>query len=112
VFTIERIRPLFETARRTLSDLGYTNILFKAFDGTLGWKEHAPFDAVLVTAGAPQVPKPLLDQLTQNGRLVIPVGNRFNQELIKMRRKGGGYTTVHLGGCRFVDLVGLHGWKA
>jgi len=112
VYTIERIRPLMIGARNTLSELGYTNILFKAFDGTIGWVPHAPFDAILVTAGSPQVPEPLLEQLSEGGRLVIPVGNRFSQELIKITRKDKDtYTRKQLGGCRFVDLIGVHGWK-
>jgi protein-L-isoaspartate(D-aspartate) O-methyltransferase len=111
VYTIERVRPLMVRARRLLAQLGYSNILFKTFDGTLGWKEYEPFDAITVTAGAPKVPRPLKDQLSEHGRLVIPVGNRFSQELIKVTRKKGGFVQENLGGCRFVDLVGAHGWK-
>ena len=91
VYTVERIRPLMVKARNTLAELGYTNILFKAFDGTLGWKEYEPYDAIMVTAGAPKVPEPLLDQLAEGGRLIIPVGNRFSQELIKVTNKKGEY---------------------
>jgi protein-L-isoaspartate(D-aspartate) O-methyltransferase len=111
VYTVERIRPLLVKARNTLAELGYNNILFKAFDGTLGWKEFEPYDAIMVTAGAPKIPQPLLDQLAENGRLIIPVGNKFSQELIKVTRKKGNYLQENLGGCRFVDLVGVHGWK-
>jgi protein-L-isoaspartate(D-aspartate) O-methyltransferase len=111
VYTIERIRPLLVKARNSLAELGYNNVLFKAFDGTLGWKEYEPYDAIIVTAGAPQIPQPLLDQLAEDGRLVIPVGNKFSQELIKVTRKKGSYLQENLGGCRFVDLVGVHGWK-
>jgi protein-L-isoaspartate(D-aspartate) O-methyltransferase len=111
VYTIERIRPLLVKARNTLAELGYNNILFKAFDGTLGWKEYEPYDAIMVTAGAPKIPQPLLDQLAEDGRLVIPVGNKFSQELIKVTRKKGNYLQENLGGCRFVDLVGVYGWK-
>ncbi len=111
VYTVERIRPLLEKARKTLWELGYTNILFKAFDGTLGWKEYAPFDAIIVTAGAPKIPQPLLDQLAEGGRLVIPVGGRFSQDLVKVTKKNGHIIQKDLGGCRFVDLVGVHGWK-
>ncbi len=111
VYTIERIRPLLVKARNTLAELGYNNVLFKAFDGTLGWKEYEPYDAIMVTAGAPKIPQPLLDQLAEDGRLVIPVGNKFSQELIKVTRKKGNYLQENLGGCRFVDLVGVHGWK-
>jgi protein-L-isoaspartate(D-aspartate) O-methyltransferase len=113
VYTIERIRPLMTGARNTLAELGYANILFKAFDGTIGWGQFAPFDAIVVTAGAPKVPEPLLEQLSEGGRLVIPVGNRFSQELLKITRKDKDtYTRKELGGCRFVDLIGVHGWNA
>ena len=111
VYTVERIRSLLVKSRNILAELGYNNILFKAFDGTLGWKEYEPYDAIIVTAGAPNVPQPLLDQLAEGGRLIIPVGNRFSQELIKMTKKRGRYIQENLGGCRFVDLIGVHGWK-
>jgi protein-L-isoaspartate(D-aspartate) O-methyltransferase len=111
VYTVERIRPLMVKARNLLADLNYQNVLFKAFDGTLGWQEYAPYDAIIVTAGAPSLPQPLLDQLAEGGRLVIPIGNKFSQELIKVTRKMGSYTQENLGSCRFVDLVGVHGWK-
>jgi protein-L-isoaspartate(D-aspartate) O-methyltransferase len=113
VYTIERIRPLMIEARNRLSELGYTNIIFKAFDGTIGWEQYAPFDAIVVTAGSPKVPQPLLEQLSEGGRLVIPVGNRFSQELLKITRKERDtYTQKQLGGCRFVDLIGVHGWES
>ena len=111
VYTIERVRPLMEKARNLLAKLGYTNIMFKAFDGTLGWKEYAPFDAIMVTAGAPNIPKPLLAQLADEGRMIIPIGDKNSQELIKVLRKKNGYKETNLGGCRFVDLIGIHGWK-
>jgi len=112
VYTVERIRLLLEQARKRLWELGYTNILFKAFDGTLGWEEYAPFDAIIVTAGAPRIPQPLIDQLADGGRLVIPVGGKFSQELIRVTKKNGDLIQKNLGGCRFVDLIGVHGWKA
>jgi protein-L-isoaspartate(D-aspartate) O-methyltransferase len=111
VYTVERVKPLLAKARKLLNELGYTNILFKAFDGTLGWKEFEPFDTIMVTAGAPKIPKPLTDQLAEGGRLVIPVGNRFSQELIKVTKRKGNLHEENCGGCRFVDLVGIHGWK-
>jgi protein-L-isoaspartate(D-aspartate) O-methyltransferase len=111
VYTIERIRPLMEKARHLLNELGYTNIMFKSYDGTLGWEEYAPFDAVIITAGAPKIPEPILNQLADGGRLVIPVGDRLSQDLIKVRKKNGDYEKENLGGCRFVDLIGVHGWK-
>ncbi len=112
VCTVERIRPLLTKSRRLLEELGYQNIIFKAFDGTLGWKEFSPFDGIIVTAGAPRVPQPLLDQLSVGGRLVIPVGNRYSQELLRVTRQPGRDVQENLGGCRFVDLIGVHGWKA
>lgn len=111
VYTIERVRPLMEKARTLLAELGYTNILFKAFDGTLGWKEFEPFDTIIVTAGAPKVPQPLLDQLAEGGRIIVPIGDRSSQELIKIVREEDRFKEENLGGCRFVDLVGAHGWK-
>lgn len=111
VYTIERIKSLLGNARKLLSQLGYDNILFKAFDGTLGWKEYAPFDAIMVTAGAPHLAKPLIDQLADNGRMIIPVGDRYSQELIKVIRKGVDLEQESLGGCRFVNLIGAHGWS-
>ena len=111
VYTIERIMPLMAKARHLLNELGYTNILFKAFDGTIGWKEYSPFDAIMVTAGAPQIPEPLLDQLADGGRMVVPVGDRFSQELIKVVKQKNQFKKESLGGCRFVDLIGAHGWK-
>ena len=111
VYTIERIKSLLGNARKLLSQLRYDNILFKAFDGTLGWKEYAPFDAIMVTAGAPHLAKPLIDQLADNGRMIIPVGDRYSQELIKVIRKGKDLEQKSLGGCRFVNLIGAHGWS-
>ena len=110
VYTIERIKSLLGNARKLLSQLGYDNILFRAFDGTLGWKEYAPFDAIMVTAGAPHIAKPLIDQLADNGRMIIPVGDRYTQELIKVVRRGKDLEQKSLGGCRFVNLIGVHGW--
>jgi len=111
VYTIERIRPLIEKARDLLAELCYTNVLFSSFDGTLGWKEYEPFDAIMVTAGAPKIPDPLRDQLADGGRMIIPIGDRFSQELIKIVRRKDHYKEKNLGGCRFVDLIGIHGWK-
>ena len=111
VFTVERIRPLMEKARTLLFDLGYTNVLFKGFDGTIGWKQYEPYEAIIVTAGAPKIPQPLLDQLTDGGRMVIPIGDRFSQELIRIRKVKDKHEKENLGGCRFVNLIGVHGWK-
>ena len=111
VYTVERIRPLMEQARTLLNTMGYTNILFRAFDGTIGWKEHAPYDGIIITAGSPDIPKPLLEQLEEGGRMIVPVGDRSTQTLFKVIRQGNGYVKEDLGGCRFVDLIGAHGWK-
>lgn len=111
VCTVERIKPLLNIARRVLEELGYHNILFKAFDGTLGWEQYAPYEAILVTAGTPKIPAPLLEQLAEGGRLVIPVGNRFSQDLIRVTRHKQRTLEENLGGCRFVNLIGVHGWK-
>ena len=111
VYTIERIKSLMGNARKVLSELGYDNILFRAFDGTLGWKEYAPFDAIMVTAGAPHIAKPLIDQLADNGRMIIPVGDKYTQELIKVVRRGEDLEQKSLGGCRFVNLIGVRGWS-
>ena len=111
VYTIERIRPLMEEARTLLAKLNYKNIIFSAFDGTVGWREYEPFDAIMVTAGAGKIPQPLLDQLADGGRMIIPIGDRTSQELIKITRDQDRYNKKNLGGCRFVDLIGAHGWK-
>lgn len=111
VYTIERIRALMERARHILQELGYSNIMFKSYDGTLGWEEFAPYDAIIITAGAPSVPEPLLGQLAEGGRMIVPVGGRFSQELIKITRSKDIFERKSLGGCRFVDLIGVHGWK-
>jgi protein-L-isoaspartate(D-aspartate) O-methyltransferase len=110
VYSVERIHPLVETAERLLKELEYQNVFCKAFDGTLGWPEEAPFDAIMVTAAGPKVPQPLIDQLADGGRLVIPVGGRSDQDLIRLTKRRGDIDREHLGGCRFVDLVGVHGW--
>ena len=112
VFTIERLSSLAHVAERTLAGLGYTNVMVLVTDGTLGWPEEAPFDAILVTAGSPQVPPPLVEQLAMEGRLVIPVGDKYSQTLTRVRRTPDGLKHEYLGGCRFVKLIGRHGWQA
>lgn len=111
VYTMERIHPLYARARRLFDQLGYHNIVTRYSDGTLGWSEEAPFDAILVTAGSPRIPEPLIQQLGPGGRMVIPVGDRFSQELTKIYRDETGIRQTAMGGCRFVKLVGEHGWK-
>jgi len=111
VFSIERIRSLAIRARKLLYELGYFNVEIKIFDGTYGWVEEGPFDAIIVTAGAPDIPQPLIDQLTIGGRLVIPVGDAFVQDLIRVTKTGEGIKREDLGGCRFVKLIGRYGWE-
>ena len=113
VYTVERIPALLERARRILEALGYDNIYFKLGDGTLGWEEHAPYDAIIVTAGAPEVPEPLVEQLKVGGRMVIPVGDEFSQRLLRVTKldSSGKVKIEDLGGCVFVKLKGKHGWR-
>ena len=111
VFSIERIRSLAIRARKLLYELGYFNFEIKIFDGTYGWVEEGPFDSIIVTAGAPDIPQPLIDQLTIGGRLVIPVGDAFVQDLIRITKTGEGIKREDLGGCRFVKLIGRYGWE-
>ncbi|MBN2032579.1 MAG: protein-L-isoaspartate(D-aspartate) O-methyltransferase [Deltaproteobacteria bacterium] len=111
VYTVERIEPLLVKSRQLLGKLGYANIYFKLSDGTIGWKEFAPYDAIMVTAGAPTIPQPLLDQLADHGKMVIPIGDRSSQDLILVKKNQGRFLEKNLGGCRFVDLIGNHGWK-
>lgn len=113
VFSIERIASLAAVARRILDALHYFNVAIRVGDGTYGWREEAPFDGIIVTAGAPRIPKILVEQVTVGGRLVIPVGDRFSQELFCVTRLAEDVTDIKkesLGGCRFVDLIGDYGW--
>lgn len=113
VWTIERIRPLAMQARKALDALHLLNVNIKVGDGTLGWPEEAPFDAILVTAGAPAVPEALAQQLAPGGRLVIPVGNETSQTILRIRKEADGSLTSETGvGCRFVPLIGQQGWQA
>jgi protein-L-isoaspartate(D-aspartate) O-methyltransferase len=110
VVTVERIPELAERAAALLSELGYDNVRVHVAGETLGWPDDAPYDGVIVTAGAPQVPRPLLEQLAPGGRLVIPVGARDVQELLQVTNTGHGLTSRRLGPCRFVPLVGSGAW--
>ncbi len=111
VFTVERINSLLAGARRIFDRLRYFNIRSKLDDGTLGWPEFGPYDAIIVTAGGPEIPKPLIAQLADPGRLVIPVGDQHEQVLQLFEKKQGQEYTTPLAGVRFVDLVGEHGWR-
>ena len=113
VCTMERIRPLAMRARKVLDSLGLLNVNIRVADGTCGWEEEAPFDAILVTAGAPAVPNTLVSQLAVGGRLVLPVGDQFSQTLVRIVRQQDGSCTIEDSiGCRFVKLVGKHGWES
>ena len=112
VYTVERIRPLALRARKALDSLGLLNVNLRIGDGTDGWAEEAPFDAILVTAGAPYVPQCLVDQLSPGGRLVIPVGDRSNQQLVLVvKGLDGEIVRQESDGCRFVRLIGKNGWS-
>lgn len=112
VCTIERIPQLATRARRLFDTLGLTNIAMKIDDGTIGWASEAPFDAIIVTAGAPDVPEALLEQLAIGGRLVIPVGDQVNQELVRIvKQEDGSLIEEKSTPCRFVRLIGRDGWS-
>jgi protein-L-isoaspartate(D-aspartate) O-methyltransferase len=111
VVTVECIPELAESAKKVLDKLGYANIEVHVAGKTLGWPEEAPYDAIIVSAGAPTVPKVLLEQLTWNGRLVIPVGTRWQQDLLKVTRLKKGNRIENLGGCYFVPLIGEGAWE-
>ncbi|MBM4333076.1 MAG: protein-L-isoaspartate(D-aspartate) O-methyltransferase [Deltaproteobacteria bacterium] len=111
VYSVERIRSLLERARKVLDLVQCRNVITKLFDGSFGWKEEGPFDAILVTAGSPEIPKPLMDQLKIGGTMVIPVGNKNFQRLLRVRRNRRGFSQEYLRECNFVALVGEHGWE-
>ncbi|MBI5236740.1 MAG: protein-L-isoaspartate(D-aspartate) O-methyltransferase [Deltaproteobacteria bacterium] len=111
LYSVERISALAAKARRTLDDLFASNVVIHVGDGTLGWPEHAPYDAIIVSAGAPKTPKAYTDQLAVNGRLIIPVGQGEEQELLRITRKKNGLITERLCSCRFVRLIGAQGWQ-
>ena len=111
VYSIERIKGLADRAIRMLDSLGYYNVLVRVGDGSLGWREEAPFDAILVTAAAPTVPDALVEQLSPKGRLVVPVGDAYSQELRKGVKEDEGMRWTDLGGCVFVKLIGNQGWS-
>jgi protein-L-isoaspartate(D-aspartate) O-methyltransferase len=112
VYSIERIGELARQAQSRISELGIYNATVKAFDGTLGWNAYGPYDAILVAAGGPRVPDPLIAQLKTGGRLVIPIGEtRESQKLVRVTRTEGGHSVEAHGPCQFVPLIGQHGWK-
>lgn len=111
VFSVERISSLAIAARHRLDQLGYYNVAIRVGDGTLGWGDEAPFDVVLVTAGTPQVPRPLITQLADGGRVVFPIGEEELQTLVRIRKEGTHLREEYFGDCRFVKLVGRYGWE-
>lgn len=110
VFSVEKFGPLAEKARVLLDELNYYNVALHVGDGTLGWSEHAPFDAIIVTAGSPELPRPLIAQLSIRGRIVLPIGNERSQMLKRFQRTASGLQEEGLGDCRFVKLLGRYGW--
>ena len=112
VYAVERIQSLADEALTKLRSLGINNVSIRQADGTNGWRVYAPFDAILVAAGGPEVPKPLLDQLELGGKLVIPIGeNQKTQTLVRVTRTESGFKSEDHGPCAFVPLIGEHGWK-
>jgi protein-L-isoaspartate(D-aspartate) O-methyltransferase len=111
VYTIERNNTLFLNTKKLFDKLKYHNIVTKYSDGTLGWSQESPFDAIIVTAGGKEIPEPLIKQISPGGKLIMPVGNNFTQELIVIEKTKTGIISKNLGGCRFVKLIGRHGWE-
>lgn len=111
VFTVERVPALMDRAKDVLRSLGVKNVSYQVGDGTIGWREYGPYDAILVGAGSPSVPQPLIDQLAVGGRLLCPVGDREKQEVVLVRRDLSGVRTTVITDARFVPLVGTHGWS-
>jgi len=111
VFTVERVASLARQAKSVLDQIAVENVSVKMMDGTLGWRAQAPFDSILVTAGAPEVPEPLVEQLADGGRLVVPVGPRETQVLKIVERRGERTFAHELKGACFVPLIGRHGWE-
>jgi len=112
VYSIERISSLATRARKVLDSINCSNVVIKIGDGTLGWPDEAPFDAILTTAAAPDIPACYVEQLKIGGRLVIPVGDEYVQTLVKVIKTDKGVIRQDMGGCRFVKLIGRYGWKA
>jgi len=110
VFTVERVPALMDRAKVVLRELQVNNVSYLVGDGTIGWREYGPYDAILVGAGSPSVPQPLLDQLAVGGRLLCPVGDRAKQDVVLVTRGISGITTTVIADARFVPLVGTHGW--
>lgn len=112
VYSVERMNILLAGARKVFDKLRYYNIITKLDDGTMGWPENGPYDAIIITAGGPEIPPPLIDQLSDSGRLVIPVGGQDVQELQLLIKKDGHVNIQHKEKVRFVDLIGEYGWSS
>ena len=111
VYSVERVKPLLDDAWERVMDLGFRNVHFRHADGTLGWPEAAPFDRILITAGAPELPEALLlDQLNDGGIAILPVGPQDDQMLVQVTRQGAKLKTTNVCPCRFVKLIGQQGW--
>jgi protein-L-isoaspartate(D-aspartate) O-methyltransferase len=111
VFSIERLEDLAARAQALLTGLGYRNVWIKVADGSLGWEEHAPYDAIVISASSPQIPRPLVEQLHPNGIFVLPMGEEELQSLVRLRKTKDGIREEYLGECRFVKLRGAYGWE-
>ncbi|HJU65185.1 MAG TPA: protein-L-isoaspartate(D-aspartate) O-methyltransferase [Gemmatimonadaceae bacterium] len=111
VFSVERVGALIDRARDAIRAAGARNVSVLVGDGTLGWRDYAPYDAILVTAGAPDVPEPLAEQLAEGGRMLIPLGTREEQTLALLTKRGESLERRDIGPVRFVPLIGAHGWK-
>ncbi len=111
VYSIERVSQLGEITQNKLKDMGYTNIFIKIGDGTKGWGENAPYNAIIITAASPKVPSSLWKQLAMGGRMIIPVGDLTSQNLLLLKKTDKGRVKYNLGGCRFVPLLGENGWR-
>jgi protein-L-isoaspartate(D-aspartate) O-methyltransferase len=110
MYTVERIPELASRAQDLFRQLGYDNISMHVGDGTLGWLEHAPYEAIIITAAAPEIPRPLTDQLAEGGRLVAPTGGSWSQSLVRVRKQRGHLRRQELTSVAFVPLIGQHGW--
>jgi len=111
VYTIERIAALSGRAAEVIESLGYQNLHFRVGDGTLGWPEESPFDRIMITAGTPDIPGPLFEQLSEGGIIVAPVGDRFSQQLVRAKKQMGQISRQYSIPCVFVPLVGKHAWS-
>jgi len=111
IFTIERVKPLVKKTKELLEGLKYKNIVFKTFDGTYGWRDQSPFDAILISAATPSIPKSLIEQLADKGRLVAPVGERESQDLVVLNKNGNRVMERKIGSCKFVPLIGKFAWS-